>query len=104
MIALCGSVQEGLWFKKLLYDLNVKVEKIVMFEDNQGCINLIKNPENNKRVKHIDIKYNFVCENLKKKIIDIKYVCSERQNADILTKGLPKLKFYKLREEIGLYM
>ena len=102
LIALCNSVQDGLWFKKLLNDLNIKIDEVVILEDNQGCIALIKNPENNRRVKHIDIKYNFVCDHIKKGNVNVKYICSKDQEADILTKGLPKPVFRNLRHEMGL--
>jgi len=86
LIALCNSVVDGLWFKKLLLDLNVMVSHCLIFENNQACISLIKNPENNRRVKHINLKYNFVCENVKDNNIKIEYTSSETQQADILTK------------------
>ena len=102
LIALCNSGQDGLWFRKLLNDLNIKIDEVMILEDNQGCIALIKNPENNRRVKHIDIKYNFVCNHIKKGNVNVEYICSKEQEADILTKGLPKPVFRKLRHEMGV--
>lgn len=102
LVALCSSVCEGLWLRKLLKDFDIIIDKITFFEDNQGCIAILKNPENNKRVKHIDIKYNFVCENIEKKIIEIKYLETVLQEADILTKGLMFASFDKFRNCIGL--
>ena len=102
LIALCSSVVDGLWFKKLLLDLNIMINYFSIYEDNQACISLIKNPENNRRVKHIDLKYNFVCENIKKNIIKVEYTSSETQQADMLTKGLPNPSFYKNCKAVGL--
>lgn len=62
LVALCNSVVDGLWFRKLFLDFNIKIDNFTIFEDNQACILLIKNPENNKRVKHIDLKFKFVCD------------------------------------------
>lgn len=78
------------------------VNYFYIYEDNQACISLIKNPENNRRVKHIDLKYNFVCENVKKNIIKIEYTSSETQQADMLTKSLPNPSFHKNCRAIGL--
>ena len=102
LVALCNAVREGLWLKKLLSDFDIDVKTVNFFEDNQGCIALIKNPSNNKRVKHLDLKYNFVCECLEKNYIQLKYVETASQQADILTKGLPYNSFSKLKHDIGL--
>lgn len=102
LVALSMAVCECLWLKKLLCDLKVKVDKIAVYEDNQGCIAVIKNPENIRRVKHIDLKYHFVSENVKKGVIDVLYVESVCQQADILTKGLTRHIFEKNCKEIGL--
>lgn len=102
LVALCSSVTDCLCFRKLLLDLNVTIDCCLIFEDNQACISLIKNPENNRRVKHMDLKFNFVCENVKNNVIRIEYVNSETQQADMLTKGLPHPLFCKNRKAIGL--
>uniref|UniRef100_A0A1Y1L115 Retrovirus-related Pol polyprotein from transposon TNT 1-94 n=1 Tax=Photinus pyralis TaxID=7054 RepID=A0A1Y1L115_PHOPY len=102
LTALCSAVREGLWLSKLLNDFNISIDIVTYFEDNQACIDLIRNPCNNKRVKHIDIKFKFVCEQLEKKYIDLKYVNSSAQQADILTKGLQSVSFTNFRNKIGL--
>lgn len=88
LVAMCSAVQDSLWFKRLLDDINIKVNNFIVYEDNQGCIALVKNPGNNKRVKHIDIKYNFVNEHLKNGTLTIEYIDTKLQLADMLTKGL----------------
>lgn len=102
LVAMCTALTDGLWLKNLLSDLNIDMPMLVVYEDNQGCISIIKNPGNNRRVKHIDIKYQFICEKVCNHEIEIKYVDSKNQLADILTKGLSKHQFCKLRELIGL--
>lgn len=102
LISFCSAVQELCWYKKLLNDININTNQIVIYEDNQGCIALIKSPENNRRVKHIDLKFNYVCESLKSKNIIIKYIDTKNQQADILTKGLSSAQFIKIRKELGL--
>lgn len=102
LIALCSAVQDTLWYKKLLNDMNLNVVSFIVYEDNQGCISLIKNPENNRRIKHIDLKFNFVCENLKRGNMFIQYINSGLQLADLLTKGLHRPQFNQLCQEMGL--
>lgn len=98
LIALCACTSEGLWLKKILVDLKCNIQNFVVNEDNQGCISIIINPERNARVKHIDIKYNFICEKVKSKEMIVKYVSTENQIADVLTKALLKCKFAKFRD------
>jgi hypothetical protein len=70
--------------------------------DNQSAIRLAKNPEFHQRTKHIQIKYHFIREQLKNGIIDLQYVSTEDQLADILTKPLETNRFQKLREKMGI--
>lgn len=100
--ALCTCVTDGLWLSKILSDLNVTVDVIYVHEDNQGCLKILKNPMNNRRVKHVDIKYKFVCDKINSGEIVVDYVCTEQQIADILTKGLPNVNFEKFRTLLGM--
>lgn len=102
IVALCSSIQEGLWLGKIINDLHVNLNVFNVFEDNQGCINIIKNPGNNKRVKHIDIKYRFICDKVTSKELNLMYIDSKNQTADILTKALSKDSFIKLRNLLSV--
>lgn len=102
LVALCSAVQDCMWFKKVVNDFRIVINSIKIFEDNRGCICLIKNPENNRRVKHIDLKYHFVHELVKAGEITIEYINSKNQQADMLTKGLSKVQFRKNCIDIGL--
>ena len=50
------------------------------------------NPEFHARSKHIDIRYHFIREKLKEKEFIIKFLESKDMIADVLTKGLPRIK------------
>lgn len=103
LIALCSAVQDCIWLKRLLKDFYINIDTIKIFEDNRGCIFLVKNPENNRRVKHIDLKFHFVNEEIKAGSITIEYLNTKRQQADMLTKGLHKVRFYENCIDLGLY-
>ncbi|POM59842.1 polyprotein [Phytophthora palmivora] len=60
--------------------------------DNQGAIALASNADYNARTKHVDIKHHFICENVARNIVQVNYVSTERQLADMLTKAL-RLKY-----------
>ena len=75
---------------------------ITIFEDNQGAIELAKNAKYHNRTKHIDICHHFVRERVQSKEVNIVHCSTDEMKADILTKGLPKFNFEKLRSLIGV--
>jgi len=102
-IAACEAVKEAFWLKQLLCDSGCQCDKAIIVKvDNQSAIKLIRNPEFHKRSKHIDIRYHFVREKYSSGDIEIEYVCSQNQLADILTKALSRDLFQILRSRIGL--
>lgn len=102
-VALAESVKEGIWLSKLLNDLGFTQSQFVMFEDNQSCIKLTKRWDH-KRLKHIDVKYNFIKDLVIEKMVLVEYVRSNEQIADILTKNLPGDLFIKHRFNLGLLL
>ena len=105
-IALTAATKEALWLRKLEKEIERKKEndevKIRIYEDNQSAIKTANDEIHNERSKHIDIRYHFIRERIKRKEIEIKYLKTEDMIADILTKGLDKMKIQKLIKEMGL--
>ena len=91
-----------LWFLNLFGELGFEVElPVLILCDSQSCIAVAKGAAQNfKRVKHFDIKELFLKEIIKKGDIDVVYVKSKDNVADLLTKFLPKATFVKLRDFI----
>ena len=89
-IAAASATQEAMWLIKILSDMEVKMAlPVVIHEDNQGCIFLAKNPET-RRTKHIDTKWHFIRDCIESKRIMLKYISTEHQEADVLTKPLAR--------------
>jgi hypothetical protein len=61
---------------------------INVFMDNKSTIALTNNPVFHKRSKHIDVKYDYLREKIAEEIVQLIYVRTEEQLADIFTKGL----------------
>ena len=102
-IALCSASQEVVWLRRLLHGVGQEQSgATVVFEDNQGAMSLSRNPKDHSRTKHIDVKYHFVRESVEKEIIRVVYCPTAEMVADILTKGLARLKFEKFREAMGV--
>ena len=85
-MAMSYAIQEGLFIKQLLFDLLQENFKIHLGIDNQGSILLAQNPVNHQRSKHIDIRYHFIRDEILKKNVDLFYVNSSNNPADMFTK------------------
>lgn len=100
-LALAEAVKEGIWLENLLTDFGCAKTGFIVFEDNQSCIKLTSKYEH-KRLKHIDIKYNFLNDLVINKTVKVEYICTKNQIADILTKCLVGELFVKHRYDLGL--
>lgn len=53
--------------------LNININDVTIFEDNQSTIKSINNPDQ-KRLKRIDVKYNFIKQKVEDNLISVKYI------------------------------
>jgi len=103
-VALAECIKEAIWLKKLFIELDImKVnEPVLIFEDNQSCIKISKNDSNHGRMKHVNIKYHFIREQVESGEVKIQYCKTENMKADMFTKSLAKSQFECLRKQIGI--
>ncbi|XP_055309645.1 uncharacterized protein LOC129573283 [Sitodiplosis mosellana] len=101
--ALAETINEAVWIKELIGELGIEIKHaITIHEDNQSTINAAQEPRNHKRMKHIAVKFNYVRDTINKEIIQLKYIPTGEQIADIMTKGLGRIQFVKLRSDLNL--
>ena len=92
-----------MWLRQLLNDVGFGSDSpTVIFEDNNGAIDLSRNAKYHNRTKHIDIAHHFVRERVESKEIDVIHCPSSDMVADVLTKGIPRVQFEKLRGLLGV--
>jgi len=102
MIALKEACDELLWILNLLMELRIKFAlPVKMFEDNQPCIKIVQKWDH-KSSKTINVKCQFVLDLYSKEVIDVIYIPTENQKADIFTKGIARDRFKKLSGFLGL--
>ena len=79
-----------------------------VFEDNNGALGLALAPKLTPRTKHIAVKYHFfkshVGDMTSDKPVRLMKIDSEKQKADIFTKGLPMDTFETIRGEFRVWM
>jgi hypothetical protein len=102
-VALSQATQEAIWMRQLLSDIGCKSEQpTTLYEDNQGAIEISKNARFHNRTKHIDVRFHFIREKVVSKEVKVIYCSTEDMLADIMTKGLTKKKFQRLRRMLNI--
>ena len=83
-----------------LFDL--QLEATWIYCDNQSCIKLSENPVFHDKSKHIEIKYQYIHDMVEKGVVELLYIATEQQIADVLTKPLSRLKLEYFRDKLGV--
>ena len=89
-ISMSSCCAQILWMKSQLSDYGYNFTKIPMYCDNKSAIALSCNNVQHSRSKHIDIRHHFIREQVEKGIVELYFVKSEFQLADIFTKALAR--------------
>ncbi|GJV88559.1 retrovirus-related pol polyprotein from transposon TNT 1-94 [Tanacetum coccineum] len=89
-IALSGCCPQILWMRSQLTDYGFKFNKIPLYCDNKSAIALCCSNVQHSRAKHIDICYHFIKEQVENGIVELYFVRTEYQLANIFTKLLPR--------------
>ena len=101
--AVANATAEIMWVQSLLRELKVSpTQPPVLWCDNIGATYLSSNPVFHARTKHIEVDYHFVRERVAQKLLQIKFVSSKDQLADIFTKPLPLPSFEGCRRNLNL--
>ncbi|RVX16317.1 Retrovirus-related Pol polyprotein from transposon RE1 [Vitis vinifera] len=87
----------------ILDDLRIKWDgPMKLYCDNKSTINIVHNPVQHDRTKHIEIDRHFIKEKLEEGVVCMSYVPSEHQLTNILTKGLNSSMFHNLVFKLGM--
>ena len=73
-----------------------------MFFDNEGIIKLAQNPVFHERTKHVDVHCHYIRQLVEDGTIDLQYVPTTDQTANILTKPLGPDKCVKFKGQLGV--
>ncbi|GJW35276.1 hypothetical protein Tco_0058196 [Tanacetum coccineum] len=99
-----SSKKQVIWMRTQLLDYGYKYNRILMYCDSKSVIGISCNPVQHSKTKHIDIWYHFIKEHVKKGIVEIYFVGTEYQLANLFTKALPKERFEYLVPRIVIIM
>ncbi|GJT42463.1 hypothetical protein Tco_0951178 [Tanacetum coccineum] len=91
-----------LWMRSQLSDYGLGFNKISIYCDNKSAIALCCNNAQHSRSKHIDIRYHFIKEQVKNGVVELYFVITEFQLADIFTKALCRERIELLIDKLGM--
>nr|GEW17082.1 retrovirus-related Pol polyprotein from transposon TNT 1-94 [Tanacetum cinerariifolium] len=98
------STSSGAQFlrEKLLTDYGFHFNKIPIYGDSKSAIAISCNPIQHSRTKHIAVRYHFIKEHVKKGTIELYFVKTDYQLADLFTTALPVDRFNYLVCRLGM--
>ncbi|GKA48725.1 hypothetical protein Tco_0741683 [Tanacetum coccineum] len=103
---LKGTINMGLWYSKdtagLPRSKRALRSRIPLYCDNKSAIALCCNNVQHSRAKHIDVRYHFIKVQVENGIVELYFVRTKYQLADIFTKPLPRERFNFLIEKLGM--
>nr|GEW12227.1 retrovirus-related Pol polyprotein from transposon TNT 1-94 [Tanacetum cinerariifolium] len=97
--ACCAQV---LWMWTQLTDYGYHFDKIPIYYDSKSAIAISRNPIQHSRTKHIAVRYHFIKDHVEKSTIELYFVKTDYQLADIFTTALPVDRFNYLVRRLGM--
>ena len=102
LVATADVLPQIIWTSYFLKEQGCRVEKSVLYQDNQSAILLEKNGKasSGKRTRHINIRYFFIKDRIDKGEVEVVFCPTEEMVGDFFTKPLQGAKFRKFRKII----
>lgn len=100
--AASHAVKEAIWLRGFLEEIHVDVWKPPLFIDNSGCVRNLRNLVNSKYTKHVAVAFHHARAAVIQGDVDVKYVPTQKNVADIFTKPLVPVLFKIHRNTLGV--
>nr|GEX30506.1 retrovirus-related Pol polyprotein from transposon TNT 1-94 [Tanacetum cinerariifolium] len=101
-VSLSACCAQVLWMRTQLTDYGFHFNKILIYCDSKSAIAISCNPVHHSRTKHIAVRYHFIKEHVEKGTIELYFVKTDYQLANIFTKALPADRFIYLVRLLGM--
>nr|GEZ08912.1 retrovirus-related Pol polyprotein from transposon TNT 1-94 [Tanacetum cinerariifolium] len=101
-VSLSACCAQVLWLRTQLRNYGFHFDKIPMYCDSKATTAISCNPAHHFHTKHIDVRYHFIMEQVKKGIVELFFVRTEYKLADLFTKALPEDRFKYLVRRLGM--
>ncbi|GKE38727.1 hypothetical protein Tco_1462132 [Tanacetum coccineum] len=101
-IAMSGCCAQILWMRSQLSDYVFAYNHVPLYCDNKSAIALCCNNVQHSRSKHIDIRHHFIREQVENGVVELYFMRTEYQLADIFTKAFPRERFEFIIPRLGM--
>nr|GEW01103.1 retrovirus-related Pol polyprotein from transposon TNT 1-94 [Tanacetum cinerariifolium] len=101
-VSLSACCAQVLWMRTQLTDYGFHFDKILIYCDSKSAIAISCNPVQHSRTKHIGVCFQFIKKHVEKGRIELYFVKTDYQLADIFTKSLPAGRFNYLVRRLGM--
>jgi hypothetical protein len=96
-----SAVEELRWIRQFIQEIGLEYSKpTVLHTDNQAARIIANGDVSSARTKHIDIRHHAIREQIVMGELQVQWVPTERQLADIFTKCLAPPRFHELRRQM----
>jgi hypothetical protein len=103
-VAAVSAGQESIWMSQFLAELGYDTSGAApLLMDNQSAVQVARNPEHHGRMKHLDLRYFWLRDEVVKGHLAPRYIPTAEMAADILTKALARVKVETAHEQLGLF-
>ncbi|GJU71431.1 hypothetical protein Tco_1262836 [Tanacetum coccineum] len=89
-VVVSGWRAQVLWMRTQLTDYGFFYDKVPIYCDSKSAIAISCNPVQHTRTKQIDVGYHFIKDHVEKGTIELYFVGTEFQLADLFTKSLSR--------------
>jgi hypothetical protein len=101
-VAAASCCSQVLWMKSQLLDYGYRMLRIPIYCDSKSAIAISHNPIQHSLTKHIDIRYHFLKDNILKENIEMFFIPSIEEIADVFTKALDEKTFNHFLNMLGM--
>jgi hypothetical protein len=101
-ISAASCCAQLLWMVQTMKDYGINFTKVPLLCDNESAIKIAHNPVQHAKTKHIEVRHHFIREHVERGNIDLSFVGTKDQLADIFTKALDEPRFRELRNELNV--
>jgi hypothetical protein len=96
LVAMTNCIQDMLYIKNVVESMALKVKLPMKVEvDNKGAKDIVNNWSVGGRTRHVRVRLNFLRDHKEEGVIEIQWISTHDNCADILTKNLPAKVFEK---------
>ena len=101
--ALANGAAEAIWIDSVLTELGVPRQRTpILWCDNLGATYLTANPVFHARTKHIEIDFHFVRERVAACELEVRFISTDDQLADVFTKPATRQMLDRFRTNLNL--